>query len=147
VVVSLRFDTVRVFHTPGRFEVQVLVLLWLIVVGVVAAGRFLPKRASAGPLAMPIVHRRLLLPEELAVVALAALALGHILGDSVQTADFVDSAGGGLGMLCMVAGFFLIRGIVEYATHHETVWFVAAVVLANAVATGPNTLRQEPTGA
>ena len=28
---SVFFDTIRVFHTPGRFEGQVLVLLWLLV--------------------------------------------------------------------------------------------------------------------
>jgi hypothetical protein len=139
---SVFFDTMRVFHTPSRFEGQVLVLLWLIVVWVLATGRLLPKRASAGLQAMPIVRRRLFLPEELAVAALAALVLGHILVDSVQTADFAGSAGRGLGMLSMVAGYFLIRGIVKHATRHETIMFLAAVVLANAVATALYILHQ-----
>jgi hypothetical protein len=132
---SVFFDTMRVFRTPGRFEGPVLILLWLIVVWMLATGKLLAKQASAGPHAIPRIRRRPFLPEELAVAALAALVLGHILVDAVHTADFAGAAGRGLGMLSMVAGYFLIRDIVEHATRHETIMFLAAVVLANTVAT------------
>ena len=132
---SVFFDTMRVFHVPGRFEGQVLVLLWLIVVWALATGRLLPRTASAGPPAIPGVRRRRFLPEELAVVALAALVIGHILVNAVVTADFGGAAGRGVGMLSMVAGYFLIRDIVEHATRRETIMFLGVVVLANTVAT------------
>jgi len=132
---SVFFDTMRVFQVPGRFQGPVLVLVWLIVVWVFATGRLLPARASERPPDAARMRRRPFLPEELAVIALGALVLGHIVVEGVLTADFAGAAGRGMGMLSMVVGYFLVRDIVEHATRHETVLFLAAMVLANTVAT------------
>jgi hypothetical protein len=131
---SVFFDGMRLFHTPGRLPQYELLTLWMLVVWVLATGRVtLPGRTGSTPSAALIRQR--FLPEELAVVAVGALALGHIAVDAVRTADFGASTGRGLEMLCMVLGYFLIRDVVGHASRREVVSFLATVVAANAVAT------------
>jgi O-antigen ligase len=131
---SVFFETMRVFRTPGRLDMYVLLLLWLLVAWALGTGRLLPNRASPGQPSFAAARRRSFLPEELAIVALGALVVGHIVVDSLATADFAGAVGRGLGMLFMIVGYFLIRDIVGHATRREAVMFLGALVLANAAA-------------
>ena len=138
---SVFFDRMRLFHTPGRLPQYVLLALWMLIVWVAATGRV---RLGGGPdstgSASLVRHR--FLPEEVGVLALSTLVLGHVAVDSVRTADFAGSFGRGLGMLSMVLGYFLVRDIVGHASRREVISFLATVVAANAVATGLFILHQ-----
>jgi hypothetical protein len=131
---SVFFDTMKLFHIPGRLGANERLLLWLCLVWVFATGKLLARQSSedlepAGRRASP------LLPEELVVVALGALVLGHTVADALRGGDFGGSTGRSLGMLSMVVGYFLIRDIVAHASRREVILFLTALVVVNLVAT------------
>lgn len=132
---SVYFDTMKVFRVPGRLETPVLMLLWLVVVWVFATGRLTLASTWEARRDAFLVHPRPFLPEELAVLAFGALAMGHVAAGALRTGDFAGAVGRGLGMLSLVAGYYLVRDIVEHATRSEVMLFLSAVVLANTVAT------------
>jgi hypothetical protein len=139
---SVFFERVRIFYVPGRIDVYALQTIWLVVVWAFATGRILPDR-FAPP--MPRVGTRpgpRLLIEEYALLAIGAIALGHIVVESMATGDFAASLSRGFGVVSMVVGYFLVRDVAGRARRTDVVSFLATVVVANAVATTLFVLHQ-----
>jgi hypothetical protein len=131
---SVFFDTMKPFQIPGRWEDNDRLLVWLCLVWLLASGRLIARHVSEQPESV-VRPASALLPEELAVVALGVLVLGHAVADALAGGDFAGSAGRALGMLSMVVGYFLIRDIVGRAPRREVIMFLGALVAANVVAT------------
>jgi hypothetical protein len=127
---SVFFRNVKPFWIPGRLGSNYLLLLWLALAWVWSAYRSTDREPNAGRQA--IRHAGRLLPEEHLLLALAVLVLAKLL--------WSDGRHAGAPMLLeqfapwglLLAGYWLIRGIVRRASSEDT----AALLLFVAVATG-----------
>lgn len=130
---SLFFDQMRPFWTPGRFSDNTLAMLWLIAVWALCTGVLLPRRSReldrrTGPFGPR------LLPEEVVLIAIGAVtALGIVL-TSLSQEDPLSALGEGSGLLYMLLGYALVRGIVCHSSRSEIMRFLDAIVTINTIA-------------
>ena len=135
---SVYFDSMRIFHTPGRLSGYLqllgwLVITWALIVQPFGAARDQP--APGQPLRAAAPHRTFLV-EEIALLAIAALALSHAAAIFSQTGDLGDAAGRALPTLTMIIGYYLVRDIVARTPAADMMRFVATLVLVSALASG-----------
>lgn len=113
-----------------------LVVTWVVYFDLMLPGhrRSLRERRLFGP--------RLSAPEEVVLVGFAAYMLFKVSTTALQHVDLGSAIGEARTMLYVFVGYFLLRGILCHAGRKETVDFLAAVVVVNAIACGFYVLHQ-----
>ena len=135
---SVFFENMTVFWRPARFEPDLLIMAWLTVVWAVT----LVRRPRIGDVSLGPFGVGRILPEELALVGIAALIGLHTLAAFANSGDLAHAANLASGTFFLVLGYLMVRGIASRATRAETQEFLGAVVIANTVACGLFVLDQ-----
>jgi hypothetical protein len=130
---SVFFEDVRVFWVPGRFSTVTMTMLWLIAVWAICAGVLLPGWRRSKQERQPLFGPRPL-PEELVLVALAAVVAVGVLLTSLRHGDLTATLGEASGLVYMVVGYVLVRSIACHSTRAEVMRFIDAIVVVNTVA-------------
>ena len=110
-------------------------MLWLIAVWAICTGQLLPTRRRAGEARVPPFGPRPL-PEELLLVALAAVLGVSVLATAYRNADLSSAVGEASGVAFMLLGYLLVRGIVCHSERTEVMRFLQAIVVVSTVAAG-----------
>jgi len=130
---SVFFEDLRVFWMPGRLSTVTITMLWLVLVWALCTDRLLSARhRAAGERVSPFGPRPL--PEELLVVTLAVVVLLSMLLTAVRNVDLSSALGEASGVLFMLLGYLLVRGIISQSDRDELMRFLHAVVVVNTVA-------------
>ena len=115
--------------------------LWLILVWAVCTGWLLPRRRTPGKERMPPFGPRPL-PEELLLIAVAAVLAVSVLATAVRHADLSSAIGEASGLGFMLLGYLLVRGIVSHSERAEVMRFLSAIVAVSTVAAGLFVIHQ-----
>ena len=130
---SVFFESLRPFWIPGRFSTVVITMLWLVVVWAVCTDRLLPARRRAAEERVPPFGPRPL-PEELLLVALAVVLALSVVATAIRNNDLSSAVGEASGVVFMLLGYLLVRGIVCHSDRTEVMRFIQAIVVVNTVA-------------
>lgn len=130
---SIFFDRLKLFWVPVQLnQPAAYMMLWLFVTWVIYFDLLLPRHRRSvrehrlfGP--------RLSLPEEIILLGLAAYVGVEIALTAVKYMDLGSALGTAAPFLYLIGGYFLLRGMVCHAGRRETVDFVGAVVVVNAI--------------
>ena len=137
---SVFLEHLRVFELGGRFGQQVPMMAWLLGCWLVCLA--LPSKSAERHQAPLLRSGFPLLPEEILLLLVGAVASGHVLYQFALSGDARSAVGGALGFMSMIFGYFLVRDIVRRATRSDVVGFLGLVVIANTVAAGLYVLHQ-----
>ncbi len=137
---SVFMEHLRVFEMGARFGQQVPMMTWLLVCWLVCLA--LPSKPAERH-RDPLLRQGFpLLPEEILLLLVGAVASGHVLYQFALSGDARSAVGSALGFMSMILGYFLVRDIVGRATRSDVVGFLGLVVIANTVAAGLYVLHQ-----
>ncbi|HJW76015.1 MAG TPA: hypothetical protein VJ787_10150 [Thermoleophilia bacterium] len=123
------FEKAHPFWMPGRFSADFHVFSWLVLVWILCTGLLLP-RSAGGPRSRPF-GPRLSYPEEGTIVLLGVLALLELVVTTLRHGDPEVAVGEGLGFFYLLAGYFLVRGIVSSVSLEHVLEFVRVLVIVN----------------
>lgn len=130
---SVLFESLRPFWIPGRLSTVTITMLWLIAVWALCTGALLPSRWRSGDRRVPPFGPKML-PEELLLVALAALMVLSVLATAYRHSDLSSAVLEAAGVAFMLLGYLLVRGIVCHSERAEVMRFLQAIVVVNTVA-------------
>jgi len=134
---SIFFEQLRVFWIPARLEPTDLIFIWLVIVWLIASDVLVPRRTSSaarGPRRRNPFGPAPLWPEEGIVLVIAAFVIFVMSGSALQHGSFATALGEAKGVIEMLVGYLLIRGIVSGVRREHLISFLGALVLANTVA-------------
>lgn len=138
---SVFFDRLRPFWVPSSWEPADHMMFWLLATWIVYFDLLLPRRRrSAGD--RRLFGPRLSAPEETVLVGFAAYMLFKVGTTAVRYMDLGAAIAEARIPLYVFAGYLLLRGILSHAGRKETLDFVAAIVVVNAIAAGFYVLHQ-----
>ena len=138
---SVFLQRLRIFTMASRYGDMVPIVVWLVVIWLVCLA--FPSK-SAESLREPATRAAFpILPEEVLLLLVGVIAVGHVFAQFASSGDMREAAAGGvLGFLSMILGYFLVRDIVRRATPSEVMDFLGLVVIANTVAAALFVLHQ-----
>ena len=138
---SVFFDSLRPFWVPSSWEPADNMMFWLLVTWIIYFDLLLPRsRRSAGD--RHLFGPRLSAPEEIVLAGFAAYMLLKVGTTAVRYMDLGTAIGEARIPLYVFVGYVLLRGILCHAGRKETLDFVAAIVVVNAIAAGFYVLHQ-----
>lgn len=126
---SVFFQNAKPFWMPGRLSQVTLIMIWLTIVwGITIMRRSGPdgEGAPVGPFGPARV-----LPEELLLMAIAALVAVHTFSAFSASGDLMGAMTLAAATIYSLVGYLFLRGILSRASRAETKQFLAAVVVVN----------------
>ena len=129
---SVFFDELKPFWMPGRLDMNTHIMIWLTIVWLICTGqvplrpgRAREKRPFGPPLSMP---------EEAAVLAILLLTVISIALTGLRYEDMLTAVETAVPMLYLLAGYFMVRGIISHSSRPEVMRFIDALVVVNTLA-------------
>jgi len=138
---SVFFDRLRPFWVPSGWETADHMMFWLFATWIVYFDLLLPRRRRFSG-ERRVFGPRLSMPEEIVVVGFAAYVLFKVGTTAVRYMDLGAAIAEARIPLYVFMGYLLLRGILCHAGRKETLDFVAAIVVVNAIAAGLYVLHQ-----
>jgi hypothetical protein len=127
---SVFFDEMRPFWLPGRLGIDWITLGWLVLVWLLCTDFILPRADRRAR--RPFGGR--FLPEEIVVVAIAVLVAVSIASAARRYGDLGSALHEAFGMVSMLIGYVLLRGILSQSSRAEVFAFMKALVVVNTAA-------------
>lgn len=138
--VSLFFGGLRLFWMPGRLGVNGPILFWLALAWVWSVHRSRTYSRTTGH--AEGVRSARLLPEEYLLVALAMLVLGKLVWSGLGSVDTRTLLDHFAPWAVLLAGYWLIRGVVRRSSLHDVAAFLIAVATVTTIGSALFILHQ-----
>jgi O-antigen ligase len=138
---SVFFDKMKPFWVPQRIDPVDHLMVWLVITWLLYFDLLLPRHArrvrERRPFGPPLASG-----EEAVLVAIAAYVVLQIGLTTLRYTGFGSAVTEAKSFIYLLLGYFLLRGIFCHAARKDTLDFLAAVVVVDAIAGGLYVLHQ-----